>query len=148
MASSNVVVGIYEMSNMCNITEEEDVDPKVTVFVIMEVVVMKTTMKREEKWTSKTTVGEVTITEEVVVQIVQMLNVTITTTMDTMQKIIMLIEKKVGKKIVKEDEMKDEGILMMANEGVIMDSDMVWYLALVLVIICVVTNTYLFIYKR
>jgi len=49
MASSNVVVGIYEMSNMCNITEEEDVDPKVTVFVIMEVVVMKTTMKREEK---------------------------------------------------------------------------------------------------
>ena len=92
--------------------------------------------------------GEVTITEEVVVQIVQMLNVTITTTMDTMQKIIMLIEKKVGKKIVKEDEMKDEGILMMANEGVIMDSDMVWYLALVLVIICVVTNTYLFIYKR
>jgi len=93
-------------------------------------------------------VGEVTITEEVVVQIVQMLNVTITTTMDTMQKIIMLIEKKVGKKIVKEDEMKDEGILMMANEGVIMDSDMVWYLALVLVIICVVTNTYLFIYKR
>jgi len=93
-------------------------------------------------------VGEVTITEEVVVQIVQMLNVTITTTMDTMQKIIMLIEKKVGKKIVKEDEMKDEGILMMANEGVIMDSDMVWYLALVLVIICVVTNTYLSIYKR
>jgi len=30
--------------------------------------------------------------------------------------------------LVEEDETKDEGILMMANEGIIMDSNMVWYL--------------------
>jgi len=30
--------------------------------------------------------------------------------------------------LVEEDETKDEGILMMANEVVILDSDMVWYL--------------------
>jgi len=30
--------------------------------------------------------------------------------------------------LVKEDETKDEGILMMANEGITLDSDMVWYM--------------------
>ena len=29
--------------------------------------------------------------------------------------------------LVEKDETKEEGILMMANEGVILDSDMVWY---------------------
>jgi len=30
--------------------------------------------------------------------------------------------------LVEEDETKDEGILMMANEGTILNNDMVWYL--------------------
>ena len=30
--------------------------------------------------------------------------------------------------LVEEDETKDEGILMMANEDITLDSDMVWYL--------------------
>jgi len=30
--------------------------------------------------------------------------------------------------LVKEDETKDERILMMVNKGVTLDSDMVWYL--------------------
>ena len=30
--------------------------------------------------------------------------------------------------LVEEDETKDEGILIMANEVVILDSEMVWYL--------------------
>ena len=30
--------------------------------------------------------------------------------------------------LVKENETKDEGIPMMTNEGITLDSDMVWYL--------------------
>lgn len=30
--------------------------------------------------------------------------------------------------LVKEDETKDEGILMMTNEDITLDNDMVWYL--------------------
>jgi len=40
------------------------------------------------------------------------------------------IEKKVEEdtNLVEKDETTDEGIFMIANEGITMDSDMVWYL--------------------
>ena len=42
----------------------------------------------------------------------------------------MLCIEKSGKNanLVKEDETKEEGILMMANEDVPMNSDVIWYL--------------------
>jgi len=43
--------------------------------------------------------------------------------------------------VLEEDETKDEGILMMANEDVTLDNDMIWYLDMG-------TNTYFLIYKR
>ena len=44
-------------------------------------------MKREDKRTSKTGMDEAAVMEEVVIQIVQMLNVTTTENMDTTQRI-------------------------------------------------------------
>ena len=73
---------------MCNITEEKDVDVKVATLVATEVVVVSSTIKREEKWTNKTSMDEVTVVEEMVVQIVKMLNVTTAKDMDTAQKIV------------------------------------------------------------
>jgi len=59
------------------------------VTVVAEIVVVKTTMKREDKRISKTGVDEAALVEEVIVQIIQMLNVTISKSMDVMQKIAM-----------------------------------------------------------
>lgn len=113
---------------MCNIIEEKDVNAKVMILVATEVVVVETTMKKEDKWISKTGVDEATVVEEVVVQIVQMLNVTISENMDTTQRIAMSKKVEESENLVKEDETKDEGILMMTNEDITLDNDMVWYL--------------------
>jgi len=74
---------------MGNTTKEEDEDVEVVVTVVAEIVVVKTTMKREDKRISKTGVDEAALVEEVIVQIIQMLNVTISKSMDVMQKIAM-----------------------------------------------------------
>ena len=72
---------------MRNITEEEDVVEKVTISIAAEVVVVEITMKREDIQAIKTGMDEAAVEEEVVVQIVQMLNVTIAANMDTTQRI-------------------------------------------------------------
>jgi len=61
--------------------------------VIAEIVVLETTVKRDDKQTSKTGVDEVTMVEEVILQIVQMLNVTILENMNITQRIAMLRRK-------------------------------------------------------
>jgi len=74
---------------MCNITKEENVDAEVAILAATEDVVMKTTMKRGDKRTTQTRMDKTAIVEEVVVQIVQMLNVTTAKKMDTTQRIAM-----------------------------------------------------------
>jgi len=68
-------------------------DVEVVVMVIAEIVVLETTVKRDDKQTSKTGVDEVTMVEEVILQIVQMLNVTILENMNITQRIAMLRRK-------------------------------------------------------
>jgi len=73
--------------------------------------VVETKMKRNDKGTSKTSMDEVAVMEEMVIQIFQMLNVTIVKYMDTMQRIVMPRKRvKENANLVKEDETKDEDI--------------------------------------
>jgi len=58
------------------------------VTVVTGIVVVKTTIKREDKRISKTGVDEPVLVEEVIVQIIQMLNVAISKSMDVMQRIV------------------------------------------------------------
>jgi len=73
---------------MHNTTKEEDEDVEVVVTVVTGIVVVKTTIKREDKRISKTGVDEPVLVEEVIVQIIQMLNVAISKSMDVMQRIV------------------------------------------------------------
>jgi len=105
---------------MHNTTE----DMEVSIMVVAEIVIVKT-MKREDKQTSKIGVEEDVVVEEVIVLIIQMLNDTIVKNMD------IYVSNCYAKKKVEEDANlveEDEGILMMANEGILTNNDMVWYL--------------------
>jgi len=99
-------------------------DIEVTVTVVAKIVIVET-MKREDKQTNKISVDKDAVMEDVIILIVQMLNVTIVENIGITQGGL-LCQEDSGRRCNLVEE--DEGILVMTNKDITIDSDMVWYI--------------------